>query len=123
MDLPLKSLTKKCRFYLKASRADDKVNKRAIELAALALMDHEHLGFWPSTVAAAIVILASLEDDPCQRVIKVRKNINLTGCPYCFLWCSFRLSFLMALQTHVRTKDDDLPKCIEVSKLILLCAL
>ncbi|KAI4379100.1 hypothetical protein MLD38_005437 [Melastoma candidum] len=57
-------------FYLKAAKADAWVNERAMDLAKLALLDHEQLYYWPSTVAAALL--------------------------------------------HGRSKDDDLPKCIEV---------
>ncbi|KAI3431206.1 Cyclin N-terminal domain-containing protein, partial [Psidium guajava] len=57
-------------FYSRAARADARVNKRAINLAALALLDHEQLSYWPSTVAAALVILASVEDASCKRVMQ-----------------------------------------------------
>ncbi|KAF2316687.1 hypothetical protein GH714_042028 [Hevea brasiliensis] len=62
-------------FYLKAARADARVEKKARCLAKLALSDHEHLRYWPSTVAAGLVILASLESDQIecyQRVIEVK---------------------------------------------------
>ncbi|XP_030550903.1 cyclin-SDS-like [Rhodamnia argentea] len=72
-------------FYSRAARADARVNKRAINLAALALLDHEQLSYWPSTVAAALVILASVEDASCKRV----------------------------MQIHHRTEDDDIVRCIE----------
>ncbi|KAK9222977.1 hypothetical protein WN944_011419 [Citrus x changshan-huyou] len=78
-------------FYLKAAKADAGVDKKAKYLAVLALSDHEHLSYWPSTVAAALVILALLEshqDTSYHRVIEI----------------------------HVRTKDNDLPDCIKVSK-------
>ncbi|XP_056166071.1 cyclin-SDS-like [Syzygium oleosum] len=72
-------------FYSRAARADARVNKRAINLAALALLDHEQLSYWPSTVAAALVILASVEDASCKRV----------------------------MQTHLGTEGDDIVRCIE----------
>ncbi|KAM7487797.1 hypothetical protein LguiB_025281 [Lonicera macranthoides] len=75
-------------FYLKAAKADEVVEKTAKYLAVLALLGHEQLCYWPSTVAAGLVILASLaanEDASCLRVTK----------------------------THVRTKDDNLPECIK----------
>ncbi|KAK1551739.1 hypothetical protein Q3G72_003848 [Acer saccharum] len=75
-------------FYLKAARADAEMEKMAKYLAVLALSDHEQLCYWPSTVAAGVVILASLEsrqDTPFQRVIEI----------------------------HTRTKDNDLPDCIK----------
>lgn len=64
----------KIRFYLKAAEADAEVEKKANYLAVLALSDHEQLCFWPSTVAAAIVILASIETrahTSFRRVIEV----------------------------------------------------
>ncbi|KDO60813.1 hypothetical protein CISIN_1g045573mg, partial [Citrus sinensis] len=75
-------------FYLKAAKADAGVDKKAKYLAVLALSDHEHLSYWPSTVAAALVILALLEshqDTSYHRVIEI----------------------------HVRTKENDLPDCIK----------
>ncbi|XP_022775720.1 cyclin-SDS [Durio zibethinus] len=48
-------------FYLKAAKADADVEKRAKYLAVLALSDHEQLRYWPSTVAAGVVIMASMD--------------------------------------------------------------
>ncbi|KAK7308642.1 hypothetical protein VNO77_42262 [Canavalia gladiata] len=48
-------------FYLKAANADAVMEKRVKYLAVLALSAHEQLCYWPSTVAAALVILACLE--------------------------------------------------------------
>ncbi|KAL6295281.1 hypothetical protein ACE6H2_003423 [Prunus campanulata] len=76
-------------FYLRAARADAQVEKRAKYLAVLQMSDHVQLRYWPSTVAAALVILASLEGNheaSRQRVI----------------------------ETHVRTEGDDLHECIEL---------
>ncbi|CAA6655937.1 unnamed protein product [Spirodela intermedia] len=75
-------------FYLKAAKANVAVEKLAKYLAVLSLLDHERLTFWPSTVAAGVVILASLatdQDDSCNRV----------------------------METHVRTRNDDLSECIQ----------
>ncbi|KAI3920151.1 hypothetical protein MKX01_017808 [Papaver californicum] len=75
-------------FYLKAARADEEMEDRAKYLAVLSLMDPDLLCYWPSTVAAGLVILSALasnQDSACQ--------------------------FIM--ETHVRTKNDDLPECIE----------
>ncbi|KAM3001539.1 hypothetical protein FF2_037819 [Malus domestica] len=50
-------------------------------LAVLQMQDHGQLHYWPSTVAAALVILASLEgncDVSCQRVIEIL--ISLYSC-------------------------------------------
>lgn len=62
------------RFYLKAAKADEDVEKLAKYLAVLSLLDHERLSFWPSTVAAGLVILASLatdHDSSCNWVMEV----------------------------------------------------
>ncbi|OAY75915.1 Cyclin-SDS-like, partial [Ananas comosus] len=75
-------------FYLKAAGADRKVEDLSRYLAVLSLRDHERLSFWPSTVAAGLVILACLatnRDSSCHTV----------------------------METHVRTKNDDLPECIK----------
>ncbi|KAF6144702.1 hypothetical protein GIB67_006194 [Kingdonia uniflora] len=75
-------------FYLKAAKADAELEKKANYLAMLSLLDNERLSYWPSTVAAGLVILASLaanRDSSCQWV----------------------------METHVRTKKDDLPECIQ----------
>ncbi|KAJ9563720.1 hypothetical protein OSB04_008880 [Centaurea solstitialis] len=50
-------------FYLKAARANQDVDRIAKYLAVLALLGHEQLCYWPSTVAASLVILACLADD------------------------------------------------------------
>ncbi|KAA8532455.1 hypothetical protein F0562_032488 [Nyssa sinensis] len=75
-------------FYLKAARANEEVEKFAQNLAVLALLGHEQLCYWPSTVAAGLVILASLaanQDASCHLV----------------------------METHAGTKDDDLARCIK----------
>ncbi|KAF5206872.1 Cyclin [Thalictrum thalictroides] len=75
-------------FYLKAANANAEVEKRTNYLAVLSLLDQERLCYWPSTVAAGLVILASLaanQESSCQWV----------------------------METHVRTKNDDLPECIQ----------
>ncbi|GMJ13385.1 SOLO DANCERS [Hibiscus trionum] len=74
-------------FYLKAAKADAEVEKRAKYLALLALSDHEQLRFWPSTVAAGIVIMASMD-------------ANQHG------------SYHQVIEIHMRTKDNDLPECM-----------
>ncbi|KAI3922941.1 hypothetical protein MKW98_007072 [Papaver atlanticum] len=79
---------KVARFYLKAARADQEAEDKAKYLAVLSLTDPELLCYWPSTVAAGLVILAALasnQDSSCQ--------------------------FIM--ETHLRTKNDDLPECIK----------
>ncbi|KAK3150923.1 hypothetical protein QOZ80_3AG0239440 [Eleusine coracana subsp. coracana] len=74
-------------FYLKAAKADDKVEDLAKYLALLTLVDHKQLSFWPSTVAAAVVALACLatgKESSCHLV----------------------------METHMRTMNDDLPECL-----------
>lgn len=64
------------RFYLKAAKADAEVEKRAKYLAVLALSDHEQLRYWPSTVAAGVVIMASMDGNQhasYHQVIEVTK--------------------------------------------------
>ncbi|KAK9051209.1 hypothetical protein SSX86_027837 [Deinandra increscens subsp. villosa] len=54
-------------FYLKAARSDEGVDKTAKYLAVLALLGHEQLCYWPSTVAASLVCLACLaENEQCS---------------------------------------------------------
>ncbi|KAG8096958.1 hypothetical protein GUJ93_ZPchr0013g37958 [Zizania palustris] len=74
-------------FYLKAAKADEKVEDLAKYLALLSLLDHKHLSFWPSTVAAAVVALACLATD------------NESSCH-------------LVMESHMRTKNDDLPECL-----------
>ncbi|KAI3731680.1 hypothetical protein L1987_62869 [Smallanthus sonchifolius] len=50
-------------FYLKAARADQGVAKTAKYLAESALLGHEQLCYWPSTVAASLVCLACLAEN------------------------------------------------------------
>ncbi|KAJ6816805.1 cyclin-SDS-like [Iris pallida] len=75
-------------FYLKAAKADMEVESLARYLAVLSLLDHKRLCFWPSTVAASLVILACLATNRDTSCLKV-------------------------METHVRTKSDDLPECIQ----------
>lgn len=75
-------------FYLKAANADEWMKQKAKYLAELALRDNRQLRYWPSTVAAVLVILVSLAADrqlSCQHV----------------------------METHMRTKVDDLPECLK----------
>ncbi|CAL9073201.1 unnamed protein product [Musa textilis] len=60
-------------FYLKAARADADVQNLSKYLAVLSLLDHERLSYWPSSIAAGLVILACLatnHDDSCQMVME-----------------------------------------------------
>ncbi|XP_024008944.1 cyclin-SDS isoform X2 [Eutrema salsugineum] len=81
-------------FYLKAARANPEVERKAKSLAVTSLSDHTQLCFWPSTVAAGLVVLACIEHNKIsayQRVIKV----------------------------HVRTNDNDLPECVKSLEWLL----
>ncbi|XP_061371830.1 cyclin-SDS [Gastrolobium bilobum] len=80
-------------FYLKAANADAVVEKRVKYLAVLALSAHDQLCYWPSTVAAALVILACLEVN--QHAI--HKVIGI----------------------HVRSKDENLHECMESLEWLL----
>ncbi|KAK6146694.1 hypothetical protein DH2020_020563 [Rehmannia glutinosa] len=76
-------------FYLKAARANENVEKTSKYLAVLTLMGHQQLCYWPSTVAAGLVILASIaanQDASCHRITAI----------------------------HARNKDNDLPECIKL---------
>ncbi|KAK3011602.1 hypothetical protein RJ639_011009 [Escallonia herrerae] len=77
------------RYYLKAARADEKMENTAKYLALLAVQGHEQLRYWPSTVAAGLVILASISANQGA-------------------------SWHQVAETHARTKDDaDLSECIQ----------
>ncbi|ESW25202.1 hypothetical protein PHAVU_003G016100 [Phaseolus vulgaris] len=80
-------------FYLKAANADAVVEKRVRYLAVLTLSSHEQLCYWPSTVAAALVVLAGLE-------------VNQS-------------SSLRVIGIHVRSKDENLYECIESLEWLL----
>ncbi|XP_062109825.1 cyclin-SDS [Humulus lupulus] len=81
-------------FYLKAAAADEEVEKRAKYLAALLLPDRVQMYFMPSTVAAAVVILACLES-------------------------SSDLSIQRVIETHIRTECNDLYECIQSLEWLL----
>lgn len=62
------------RFYLKAARANENMEKTAKDLAVLTLMGHQQLCYWPSTVAAGLVIFASIatnQDPSCHLITEV----------------------------------------------------
>ncbi|KAL5070960.1 hypothetical protein RYX36_021847 [Vicia faba] len=75
-------------FYLKAANADAVMEKRVTCLALLALSGPDQLCYWPSTIAAALVILACLEhnENASNKVIGI----------------------------HIRSKDENLHECMEV---------
>ncbi|KGN50819.2 cyclin-SDS-like [Cucumis sativus] len=81
-------------FYLKAAGANSDLENRAKNFAVLVLAEKVQFCYFPSTIAAAVVILASLgekQDAPSERVIEI----------------------------HVRTENDDLPECIESLEWLL----
>ncbi|KAL6186984.1 hypothetical protein ACLB2K_043100 [Fragaria x ananassa] len=82
-------------FYLQAAEADEKVETRAKYLAMLQLSDPGQLCYWPSTVAAAVVMLASLEGNDASRQ--------------------------QVMDTHMRTDDDAfmLPECLKSLEWLL----
>ncbi|XP_028752540.1 cyclin-SDS-like [Neltuma alba] len=80
-------------FYLKAAEVDAKVEKRIKFLATLALSAQEQMCYWPSTVAAALVILGCLDinENASHKVIGI----------------------------HVRSKDENLHICIEHKRKVI----
>lgn len=67
------------RFYLKAAGADTELENRAKNFALHVLSDQVQFCYFPSTIAAAVVILASLgeiQEGPSQRVIEVEIQEN-----------------------------------------------
>ncbi|CAK8570447.1 unnamed protein product [Lathyrus sativus] len=80
-------------FYLKAANADAVMEKRVTCLALLALSGHDQLCYWPSTIAAALVILACLEhnENASNKVIGI----------------------------HIRSKDENLHECMESLEWLL----
>ncbi|XP_057539224.1 cyclin-SDS-like [Amaranthus tricolor] len=81
-------------FYLKAAAADEEMERKAKYLAGLSLLDCRHLRFWPSTVAAALVLLVSF-------------SVSQGG------------SSLRVVQAHVRTKVNDLTECVQSLEWLL----
>ncbi|KAG9131704.1 hypothetical protein Leryth_009453 [Lithospermum erythrorhizon] len=75
-------------FYLKAAKANDAVGKTVRYLATLAMLGHEQMCYWPSTVAASLVIIAckAAETDA-----------------HCHL----------LIESHSKEKDDTLLECIK----------
>ncbi|KAJ3697687.1 hypothetical protein LUZ61_001392 [Rhynchospora tenuis] len=75
-------------FYLKAAKADEVVDELARYLAVVVLLDHERLSFKASTMAATLVILACLA-------------------------AGHEESSRIVIETHIRTRNDDLPECLK----------
>ncbi|KAI3796287.1 hypothetical protein L1987_38954 [Smallanthus sonchifolius] len=73
-------------FYLKAARSDEDVDKTAKYLAVLALLGHEQLCYWPSTVAASLVSLACLAENKqssIQQIAWIHKGSDDKDLPDC----------------------------------------
>ncbi|KAD4982944.1 hypothetical protein E3N88_19615 [Mikania micrantha] len=73
-------------FYLKAVRSDEDVEKTAKYLAVLALLGHEQLCYWPSTVAASLVTLACLaenEQSSLQQITRIHNRSDVKDLPDC----------------------------------------
>ncbi|CAN6466757.1 unnamed protein product [Victoria cruziana] len=77
-------------FYLKAAKADEELERHVKVLAISSLSHHEMLYFWPSTVAAGLVVQACSAKGQRSAVERV-------------------------FETHVRSKEDlnDLEGCIK----------
>jgi hypothetical protein len=79
------------------------VEDLAKHLALLSLVDHKHLSYWPSTVAASVVALACLatnKETSCKMVMEVNTEFLSQSCtaPLCLL------PFRMLIVT--RTRND-----------------
>ncbi|RAL47842.1 hypothetical protein DM860_011427 [Cuscuta australis] len=81
-------------FYLKAARASETVENTVKYLALVTLLGCEQLSYWPSTVAAVLVIL----------------TLSSMG---------QHVSCDLIRQSHSRTDDRDLPKCMKSLKCLL----
>lgn len=70
-------LLQNLRFYLKAAKANPQVESNAKSLAIMALSDHSLLRYWPSTLAATLVVLACTQNNDHEAytsVIEVTKS-------------------------------------------------
>ncbi|KAL9687279.1 hypothetical protein QQ045_031679 [Rhodiola kirilowii] len=81
-------------FYLKVARADITMSKNAEHLAELALLEPEQLSYWPSTVAASLVILSSLPSNQY-------------------------LPHICVMKAHLRSEDDNIDECVKSLSLSL----
>ncbi|KAL7607475.1 hypothetical protein Lser_V15G15357 [Lactuca serriola] len=73
-------------YYLKAARANQDIDKTAKYLAVLTLLGNEQLCFWPSTVAASLVIIACLANNQHsshQQIAWIHNGSNDTDLPDC----------------------------------------
>ncbi|XP_031498409.1 cyclin-SDS isoform X2 [Nymphaea colorata] len=78
-------------FYLKAVEADEELERHAKVLAISSLSHHELLCFWPSTVAAGLVVQACSAKGQRSAAERI-------------------------FETHVRSKEDlnDLEDCVKL---------
>ncbi|WZY97801.1 hypothetical protein YC2023_070130 [Brassica napus] len=125
-------------FYLKAAQANPEVERKAKYLAVTSLSDHTQLCFWPSTVAAGLVVLACIEHNKIsayQRVIKVpnysilkdKKTRIAPNQVYILKVALIKENIQnihnpitsLSLQVHVRTEDNELPECVKSLEWLL----
>ncbi|CAJ1932712.1 unnamed protein product [Sphenostylis stenocarpa] len=85
-------------FYLKAANADADIEKRVKYLAVLTLSSHEQLCYWPSTVAAALVVLAGLEVNQRSSLKVIETGLSLPGVAVTL----YRITQLEALTIRLR---------------------
>ncbi|KAL1568643.1 cyclin-SDS-like [Salvia divinorum] len=84
-------------FYLKAAKANENVEKTAKYLAVLTLMGHQKLSYWPSTVAAGLVTIASIatdQDASCHWVTKINARHNDKDLPECIKSMEWMVKYL-----------------------------
>lgn len=86
-------------YYLKAAKADASLETMAKHMAVLALSDHRLPWYLPSTTAAALVILASLALSP--------ETSSSSSCGR------------RVMETHLRSRNDDLPYCLNTLEVWL----
>uniref|UniRef100_A0A7N0VML6 Cyclin C-terminal domain-containing protein n=1 Tax=Kalanchoe fedtschenkoi TaxID=63787 RepID=A0A7N0VML6_KALFE len=72
----------------KAARADIEMAKTAQNLAELALLEPEQLLYWPSTVAASLVILSCIPSNQY-------------------------LPHICVMKAHLRSADDNINECVK----------
>ncbi|MFS7997976.1 putative cyclin domain-containing protein [Helianthus anomalus] len=95
-------------FYLKAARSDEEVDKTAKYLAVLALLGHEQLCYWPSTVAASLVSLACLagdEQSSLQQITWIHNGSNDKDLPEYIKVINYKPYCLHVKTTPIQTKD------------------
>ncbi|KAG6399079.1 hypothetical protein SASPL_140553 [Salvia splendens] len=84
-------------FYLKAAKANENLEKTSKYLAVLTLMGHQMLSYWPSTVAAGLVTIASIatdQDASCHLVTKIHASHNDKDLPECIKSMEWMVKYL-----------------------------